>query len=67
MAKNSPGLVPISEMIAAAAFGPIPGMVASRSRWRAKGTIIASTWASSRAIISFSRAMWSRCSWHISA
>ena len=42
-------------MIAAALFGPIPGMVASRSRWRAKGTIIASTWASSRAIISFKK------------
>lgn len=67
MVKNSAGLGPISEMIAAAAVGPIPGMVASRPRWRAEGTIIDSIWASSLAIISFRWAMWSRCSWHISA
>ena len=67
MVKNSAGVGPISEMIAAAAFGPIPGIVASRSRCAGEGTIIASTCASSLAIISFSWAMCSRCSWHISA
>src|SRR5581483_766667 len=50
--EYSPGLVPISDRIAAAATGPIPGIVTSRSRWRAKGIIMCSTCASSRAIMS---------------
>ncbi len=42
--REEPGMsVPISEMMAAAASGPIPGMVVSRSRSARKGVIIAST------------------------
>ena len=60
-------LAPISEMTAAAASGPMPGMVVSRSRSARKGAIIASIWASSFAIIASRWPMWSRCSRHISA
>ena len=60
-------LAPISEMTAAAASGPMPGIVVSRSRWARKGSIIASICASSFAIISSRWPMWSRCSRHIRA
>jgi hypothetical protein len=49
------GLAPIPEMTAAAASAPVPGMVVSSSRSARKGAIIASTWASSFAIISSRR------------
>ena len=44
-------VAPASEMTAAAASGPMPGIVVSRSRAARKGAIIASTCASSFAII----------------
>jgi hypothetical protein len=54
---SAPISEPISEMTAAEACGPMPGMLVSRSRWGRKGAIISSAWASSLAIMS---SRWSR-------
>ena len=65
--KYSRTSAPISEMTAAAASGPMPGMVFSSSRWARKGSIIASICSSSFAIIASRWPMWSRCRRHIKA
>src|SRR6185295_9536560 len=63
----SPMSAPASEMIAAAANGPMPAMVVNSSRWARNGCIMSWIWVSRLAIISSRWSRWSRCSRHISA